>query len=44
MELIAAHNTLYNAGNSTYFLGENNIMDMSLPEYKSKLLGYKRTT
>jgi len=41
MDIIAAHNSLYDAGNSTFFLGENPLTDMSLAEVKAKLLGYK---
>jgi len=34
MDIINAHNTLYDAGNSTFFLGENELTDLSLPEFK----------
>lgn len=34
MEFIKSHNALYDAGNSTYFLGVNPLADMDKAEYK----------
>jgi len=42
MDTINKHNTLYDAGNSTFFLGENQFTDMPLSEFSAKMLGFKK--
>jgi hypothetical protein len=34
MDIVKAHNALYDAGNSTYFLDINELADLSLAEFK----------
>jgi hypothetical protein len=34
MDIINEHNALFDAGNSTYFLGVNPLAALSLAEYK----------
>jgi len=43
MDIIKAHNALYDAGTSSFFLAENELADLTLKEFSSKYLGYKMT-